>query len=296
MNVPTKCAQRIGTAVILISMVAGCARTDRGNESDHSLSAPIVGLEREARCPELGDAILPPSLLDLDDPREIQRVIDQCLHVDETMARAVARAYAEREMGMQAPVSVRLVLPVEDSLGTLIAHQVILSSGAGDDEGFPSLWEQQRSLARTIDPSDPRTPFRQIHDLTAESHATINVAAYLYRHPINRAHRGIPRWLAEHDEVIDRCPGALLPLAILPAEGIPGAVRLVRYACGRETFLFSHYANAALAADDVRTRHFPRLVFDRWSERVSSGYDDPAERLRFLEGLWLRFLTEGGQR
>ena len=289
----------LGPAILLVLLVlvaAGCSTDERGGEAAGPSTSPLVGHHDRLRCPELGDGILPAQLLELHDDDEIRRVIDECLAVDETMARAFALSYAERELRLQSPATVRLVLPVEDSLGTPIAWQVILSANAGREEGLQQLSDEVASHLRAVDPESSRSTFRQMHDFTAHSHATINVAAYLYRHPINRAHRGVPRWLVELDEARERCPASLEPTAILPAEGIPGVVRLVRYACGDETFLYSHYANSALDGAEVRTRHVPVHTFRHWSERISTGYDDPSERLRFIEGLWLRFLPEGGQR
>lgn len=283
-------------AAAALLAAAGCQRDEAG--------APAAGERVEAlagaaasRCPELGEGLLPPRLLELRDrdEEELAAVIERCLTVDEATARAFALGYAEREMAMQPPLTVRLVLPVTDSVDTLIARQVILSSGRGAVEGHDELEAEVAAAVRSLDDGGEQVSFRQIHEATAERYFTINVAAYTFRHPINWAHRGVPRWLTEGDELRRRCPAGAAPRAVLPAAGVPGAGRLVRYDCGGQPLYYSHVAGAAFAPAAVRTRHIPARAFRRWAERTAEGYDDPLARLDFLESLWLRYLPEGGR-
>jgi hypothetical protein len=283
-----------GTLLALL-LIPGCQRDDAGSQPSEARVEAIAEPQAVSRCPELGQGLLPASLLELRDHDQIQSVIDRCLTIDETTARAFALGYAEIEMGMQPPLQVRMVLPVADSQGTLIARQVILSSGQGSSEGFDELSAEISHEVRSAGSEGSQVTFGQVYQATTESYFTINVSAYLYRHPINHAQRGVPRWLAEQDDVRRRCPSDLEPQAILPAEGIPGAGRIVRYDCGGEPLLYSHDAQVIFAPAAVRTLHIPARTFTRWAERTSQGYNDPSARLAFLEGLWLRYLPVGFQ-
>ena len=56
MKTPSGLIRWLGAAIALISAMAGCTRSDTGDEPVGSHSAPVVGRGDVARCSEFGDA------------------------------------------------------------------------------------------------------------------------------------------------------------------------------------------------------------------------------------------------
>jgi hypothetical protein len=236
--------------------------------------------------------LLPDWLLRLEHPADIQGAIDACLTVEPRVAMDFALGYAEQEMGMEPPLHAALVLPVEDSRGVKIAYQVVVTD-LGDMEGYHALGQYVDSVLKGEGRRDG-SEFQKVHEESSRHFFTIRVAAYLFRHPVNLAHRGLPRYLAEKDELTEECPGAVQPLAVLPAAGIPGVREIVRYGCeDGTTLLYSHHANVRLDPKAVRTRHLPHRAFQRWARNTRTKYRDRVSRLAFLGSLWRRYMREG---
>ncbi len=209
----------VGGACLLLLAIGACQEPEVTAVERASDRPALAGVIEPAECVELGEGLLAPSLLALEEEGDIERAVEGCLSVSEEDARAFALGYAALEMGMQGPLHVRLVLPVEDSRGVLLAHHVVVSTVEGE-EGHGPLAADVAPLLEGLDAAVGRSFFARAHQATAAAFFTVDVAARFFRHPIRWAHRGVPRWL-------------------------------------------------------------------------STGYDDPPSRLRFLEDLWERFVREG---
>lgn len=287
---------RIFWVMLLTAALAGCQQEPGGAEAPLRQS---IGGDQDSsdRCWPASEGTLPPRLLELEDDEEIRQTIDDCLTVDEATARAWALGWARSQLGMQAPLSIRLVRPVVDSRGVLIARQVIITAGDGDQGFEPLRAELTPVIQAAAAAADEETSlFLAVHRLTRDRIATINVSARAFRHPLARAHRGPPRWLVEAAPAIERCSaGQAEPVEILPVAGLPAVVEAVRWRCGEAELLWSAYADGEVAPELLRTRRDPVAAFHRWSRAVRQRYDDPEARLAFTAGLWERFVSAGRQ-